>query len=138
MKLWWGDLGRNHILDEQAIESHLGTLDENVGMTYTPDTIRDILVDAKKKKLEQKGEVAVDVNVSAKSVMRTVALMAMDKRTTISQSVLLKTNRRHIADHSLNNALYISYGSSNNSLYNWERMSSKYQIKNDRRSNHAS
>jgi hypothetical protein len=91
MKKWWGDSGRNHILDEQTIDSHLRTLDENAGMTYTPDTVREILVDAKKKKLEQKGEVAVDVKVSEKTVMRTVALMAMDNRTTISQSVLLKT-----------------------------------------------
>lgn len=32
-------------------------------------------------------------------------MMAIDKCTTIGQSVLLKTNRRHIADHSLNNAV---------------------------------
>jgi hypothetical protein len=105
IKMWWGDFGRNHILDDRAIDLHLQTLDENVGMTDTPDTVKQILLNAKKAKLEKAGEVAIDVNVSKKTVMRTVAMLATDARTTISQSVLLKTNRRHIADHSLNNAV---------------------------------
>jgi hypothetical protein len=105
IKMWWGDFGRNHILDDKAIDSHLQNLEENVGMMDTPDTVRDLLVGAKKAKLAKAGQVAVGVNVSEKTVMRTVAMLAMDRRTTISQSVLLKTNRRHIADHSLNNAV---------------------------------
>jgi hypothetical protein len=60
-----------------------------VGMTDTPNTMRDLLVSTKKAKLLAKaGQVAVGVNVSEKTVMQTVAMLAMDRRTTILQSVL--------------------------------------------------
>jgi hypothetical protein len=58
-------------------------------MTDTPNTMRDLLVSTKKAKLLAKaGQVAVGVNVSEKTVMQTVAMLAMDRRTTILQSVL--------------------------------------------------
>jgi hypothetical protein len=42
IKMWWGDVGRNHILDDQALDARWCTLEENVGMTDTPDTVRDL------------------------------------------------------------------------------------------------
>lgn len=87
------------------MDETINALDANVGMSLGRDDVQAVLKQAIAKKMKKSGLVPLRISVSERTVKNNMALLACNSSITVSRKVLAKTNRRHIADHSLNNAI---------------------------------
>jgi hypothetical protein len=102
----WGQIGRPGILDDNEMTERVVThLDSNVGMSQGRAAIQQMLLASKAKKMKETSLVPLNISVSEKTVTNYMSALALHPEVTVSKNVLDKTNQRHIADHSLNNAI---------------------------------
>lgn len=105
LKPGWNESGRPAILDPVMLEENIMKLESNPGMSLGRDAVRELVQTAKSKTMQKARLVPLNVSVSGRTMKNNMALLACHSKATSSKNVIAKTNRWHIADHSLNNAV---------------------------------
>jgi hypothetical protein len=106
LQSWWKHGGRPRFLHLNDLAPDIKEqLQNQCGNSWGLEDIKNVLVERKKALLNEAGLCALQIDISDETVKNYRAMIAALPDISAGESIVAKTNRRYVADHSLRNAV---------------------------------